>query len=146
MTDDSGSLSVGQRIRRMEEILERIEGKLDSKVDRGELKDIHSRLQLLESGETPLGKVMLEQFVDFQRSVNEIKMHGSKEAQEALARIGKIETKVETLESQGAERRATDRTVANVSNNRYKLWTLLLAAMTVIMMAANIYAALNTTH
>jgi hypothetical protein len=95
---NGGEITPGGRFGRIEATLDRIEGKLDGKVGHEEFSPLIRRVELLESGETPLGKVLLGQFEHMQTQLGDLLLHGSANAQEAGRRVGALETKTAELE------------------------------------------------
>lgn len=143
-SNGGGGITPGGRFDRMEGSLTRIEAKLDSKVGQEEFRPVLRRVELLEAGETPLGKVLLTQFTGMQQQLSELLLHGSQNAQAAGRRVGELETKVaglaksqEAQETLTAERRDRD-------SWRFRAAEILLSVVSVSALVVGVLNALNS--
>lgn len=96
--ESTGGLTPGGRFDRMEGTLVRIEDKLDRKADLRDLVHLDARVVSLEAGETPVGKILIEQFREVREEVRTLHDRGSPQAQEALRVVHDLQTQVAVLE------------------------------------------------
>lgn len=88
MTDDAGALSSQGRFQRMEEILNRIETKLDTKADVVRLQALEDHVRELEAGRivSPLSQMYLGKFADMEKAVELLEEREAARAAVAKAR------------------------------------------------------------
>lgn len=115
MTQDDGVIGIDRRFTTIEGMLRVIDAKLDRKVDRDEFGSVLRRVELLESGDTPLGKYMIKQFEVVQDVVNEVARNGSPNAQEALSEVTELRRTVEQIVRDNNANRAV------VTNNQDRM-------------------------
>lgn len=125
MADDNGAgggLSPSGRFQRMEEALLRIEDKLDRKVGIKEFAYLEARVGVLESGETPMGKLLLKQFEDVQHTVADLRDRGSANAREAMALAHSLDLEVAHLRQEQTERAAVTKAARSAAGWRWRVF------------------------
>lgn len=141
MSEPDGVISLGQRFENIEAILRSIDGKLDMKVDYEVHATLVRRVEMLESGDTPLGRVMLGQFSNLQDQVNDLVTHGSHNAQDATAQIKDVEKNVENLRLEGAAARAITTNRTDAATRTLRIWALVIS---IVVAAESIIAITNS--
>lgn len=145
MTDtDSGSISAGGRFDRIEQTLTRIELKLDSKVDNSDFAALRQRVEIMENGETPMARFVMKQFEDVQQRLNDIVLHGSSQAQEAIHQIEGVKKDVEVLRFESQSGRALMSNKHANQNRSYKLWAIIVSGLVALEAAGTL--VLTLTH
>jgi hypothetical protein len=145
MTPEDGTVGLGERFAKVEALLERIDTKLDKKVDVEVFMQWTHRVELLESGDTPVGKFWLEQFRKTQDDVRDLRDHGSTNAREAVKEIAVLRADVSALKQEGSNARAVLHDKQSHLNRSYRLAGLGLFILGLLDTALSI-AALVTHH
>lgn len=137
-TDHGGGLTPGGRFDRMEQALTRIEEKLDRKIDLRDFVQLEARVGMLESGDTPVGKILLEQFRELQAQMRELSEHGSRNAQEAYAKAHELDKQVAVLQQASETNQALVTSQRDRILNRWR-WYGAAVALGELALAAALY-------
>ena len=129
---DDGSITLGERLGNIEQGIHRIDVKLDRKVDVEAHEQLVRRVENLESGDTPLARILTEQFRATQTTVSDLVAHGSANAQETAKVSAAL--RVDVTELQKA--READRAVLESNQDRL-LRTLRWGTLMVSAVAAS---------
>lgn len=117
---NGGSLDSKGRFERMEDALLRIETKLDRKVDMREFDRLEERMNVIETGATPYAKSLIAQFERAMSDIEQLKLLGSTNAQEAVKGVHDIDSRVSTLEAATMTQTAiAAMNVRTISNRRW---------------------------
>ena len=143
--DDSGAIAPSGRFDRIEQTLYRIEQKLDHKVDQEDFNAAMTRISLLESGDTPLGRVMLQQFSEFQRQVTDLTLHGSTHARELDVKVARDTARIDKLEDEMLNRKAVIDERRKRDETRYQHWAVALAGAQILSVLISV-TALIASH
>lgn len=144
--EPDGVLGLGDRFTRLEQTLDRIEKKLDTKVDITDFVALTHRVDLVESGETPLAKFLMKQFDDVQTRLNDLVLHGSTQAQDANAQIKQVEKDVEVLRFESQSGRALMSTKQHASERSMRVWGIVLSAAVVLNVSVTTFLTIAHLH
>lgn len=147
MTDNDASIPVAGRFQRIENALDRIEAKLDSKVGLREFSELELRVGTLETGSSPYQRPLIEQLKQTVIDVSSLKLEGSKSAREALAEAKALDLRVIALEAKTLTSDAVQKALETSQSNASKLkWAIIGIVLSSILSAAGIVIPLILNH
>ena len=134
---EGGALTPGERFDRLErsmnEGFRRIESKLDSKADSAVVHMLDERVKIIESGNTPLGRMYLQQFESLVHRVDNIESTGTRQAQEALREAKAIQIQVAALANEARDRATAVKIEAASSARRQRILIGLVSLLNVVV-------------
>jgi hypothetical protein len=126
---DDGTLGLGERFTNLEVTLDRIELKLDRKVDVDTHNALAGRVTALESGESPLTRFTLSEFERMRSEVQELVRHGSQNSQNTERELVDVKHTVDQLSKDMLNTRSMYLAKQDNTNKRLKTTALVAAVL-----------------
>lgn len=109
-----------------------------------DIERVTARVSSGESGDTLAGRMFLERFGTVERGLDDIRQHGSSQAQTSLQELASLESRVEQLKEENVRYNALQTQHVDDAVARNRTWTIVLASISTILMLANLVLIIVT--